>query len=100
MPEPLTDREIEFADNQARQRYEARLGKRVVAWSEYVPAGGRITFVHTIVARSLGGRGIGGQLVRWALDDARTRGLRIVVECPFVASFLRQHPEYDHLVDR
>jgi len=97
---PATDREIEFADNQARHRYEARLGTRVVGWSEYVPADGRITFVHTIVARSVEGRGVGGRLVRWSLDDVRRRGLRIAVECPFVASFIRRHPEYDDLVDR
>ena len=97
---PATDPEIEFTDNQSRQRYEARLGRRVVGWSEYVPSGERITFVHTIVARSVEGRGVGGRLVRWSLDDVRRRGLRIAVECPFVASFIRRHPEYDDLVDR
>jgi predicted GNAT family acetyltransferase len=96
---PATDREIEFADNPARHRYEARIGTRVVGWSEYIPADGRITFVHTIVARSVEGRGVGGRLVRWSLDDVRRRGLRIAVECPFVASFIRRHPEYDDLVD-
>jgi hypothetical protein len=53
-----------------------------------------------VVARSFEGRGIGGRLVAWALEDLRRRGLRIAVECPFVASYLRRHPEYDDLVDR
>jgi predicted GNAT family acetyltransferase len=100
MHEPPEDLELEFADNPDRNRYEARLGTRVVGWSEYTPADGRITFVHTIVARSLEGRGIAGRLVQWALDDVRARGLRIVVECPYVASFLRRHAEYGELVDR
>ena len=96
----MQDPDLEFADNPARNRYEARLGRRVVGWSEYEPGDRRITFVHTVVARSFEGRGIGGRLVAWALEDLRRRGLGIAVECPFVASYLRRHPEYDDLVDR
>lgn len=98
--EPPADLDIVFADNPTRQRYEARLGTRVVGWSEYLPGDDRITFVHTIVARSFEGRGIAGRLVRWALDDAGSRGLRIAVECPYVESFIRRHPEYEGIVDR
>jgi hypothetical protein len=33
-----------------------------------------------------------------ALDDARRRGWRIVPQCPFVAEFIAEHPEYADLV--
>ena len=34
-----------------------------------------------------------------ALDDIRTRALRIVPVCPFIERFIQRHPEYDDLVD-
>jgi predicted GNAT family acetyltransferase len=44
------------------------------------------------------GKGVASELVRWALDDVRGRGLRIVPRCPFVAAYLKRHPEYADLV--
>jgi predicted GNAT family acetyltransferase len=41
---------------------------------------------------------VGSQLVRGALDDLRARGLRVVPLCPFVAAYLRRHPEDADLV--
>jgi hypothetical protein len=41
---------------------------------------------------------VGGALASWALDDARVRGLSITPFCPFVASYIRHHPEYADLV--
>ena len=32
------------------------------------------------------------------LDDLRARGRAVVPLCPFVAGFIRRHPEYDDLV--
>ena len=33
-----------------------------------------------------------------ALDDVRSRGLRVVPICPFVRTYLQHHPEYEDLV--
>jgi uncharacterized protein len=35
-----------------------------------------------------------------ALDDIRSRGLQVVPLCPFVAAYIRRHPEYEDLVTR
>lgn len=45
-----------------------------------------------------GGRGVGSQLARHALDDARARGLAVVPDCPFLNDYLSKHPEYADLV--
>ena len=58
-----------------------------------------ITLIHTEVAPQYEGHGLGDQLVAYALDDVRTRGLRIVPVCPFVAAYLRRHTEYEDLVE-
>ena len=55
--------------------------------------GNRLLVVHTGVPDALGGRGIGGQLVRAAVDHARAEGLTVVPNCPFARDWLRRHPE-------
>jgi predicted GNAT family acetyltransferase len=44
-------------------------------------------------------KGVGSTLIRSALEDVRRRELRAVPLCPFVASFLKRHPEYEDVVD-
>jgi predicted GNAT family acetyltransferase len=33
------------------------------------------------------------------LDDARARDLRVRPDCPFLAQYIDEHPEYADLVD-
>jgi uncharacterized protein len=40
------------------------------------------------------GQGIGGQLVRGALDHVRTLGLAVLPLCPFVHAWMLRHPDY------
>ena len=44
------------------------------------------------------GHGVGSKLVRGALDAARDQGLRVVPQCPFVAAYIKRHPEYEDLL--
>lgn len=60
---------------------------------------GRIVFVHTEVSPALEGKGLGGQLARAGLGYAQEHHLLVVPRCPFVAGFLKKHPEFDDLVD-
>lgn len=95
---PDAQDDLQIADNPDASRYEAVLGERVAAFSEYVVRPGRIVFTHTIVEPELEGRGIGSRLVRAELDDVRRRGLQVTPLCPFVRAFIRRHPEYEDLV--
>lgn len=90
--------DLRIADNPSARRYEAHLGDRVAAFSEYIPVEGGLIFTHTIVEPDLEGRGIGSQLVREELDDVRRRGLKVTPKCPFVRAWIRRHPEYSDLV--
>ena len=54
---------------------------------------GIITFRHTEVDPAFEGQGLGSTLAREALDDARARGLQIKALCPFIAAYLKRHPE-------
>jgi predicted GNAT family acetyltransferase len=88
---------VTVADNPAKDRYEARLGDRIVGISVYRVIRGRVVFLHTEVDESMEGRGIGSRLASGALDDVRARGLRVSAKCPFIAAYLRRHREYDDL---
>ena len=79
-------------DNPAEQRFELAAGGQT-AFAAYRRDGDTMTFTHTIVPRELEGRGIGGRLVAGALDDVRTRGLKVVAQCSFVAAFIDRHPD-------
>lgn len=81
-------------------RYEARVGDELLGIAEYRLTPDVITFLHTEVLRAAEGRGVGSHLARTALDDARTRGLRVRPLCPFIAAYIRRHPEYRDLVVR
>lgn len=92
------DEELQIVDDRVGQRYEARIGGRVVGHTEYRRVSGRLIFVHTEVDPAMEGKGIGGRLAAGALDDVRAQGLRFSVKCPFIAAYLRRHPEYDDIL--
>jgi len=46
----------------------------------------------------LEGHGAGSLLARFALDDARRRGLAVLPFCPFMSGWIERHPEFADLV--
>jgi predicted GNAT family acetyltransferase len=80
-------------DNRAARRFELVVDGQMAVLT-YDRREDAMVFLHTEVPPALRGRGIGGTLVTAGLAAARRDGLRIVATCPFVAAFLRKHPEY------
>ncbi len=89
--------ELDVVDEPSRQRYEARLGDRVVGFAEYRAVRGRLILFHTQVDPAFEGRGVGSRLASGTLDDIRARGLKVTLKCPFMRAFVDRHPEYDDL---
>ena len=81
-----------------RSRYELVVDDRVLGVVDYRDTGGVLVFFHTEVDPDLQGAGLGSTLVRGALDDVRRAGRTILPQCPFVAHFLDDYPEYRDLV--
>jgi len=94
---PMTEA-IETRDRPEKSRYELLLDGRLAGVATYELADDAITVVHTQVAKSFGGLGLGSRLARDVLDDIRARGLRVRVECPFMAAYVRSHPDYQDVV--
>ncbi|MFN3742425.1 MAG: GNAT family N-acetyltransferase [Anaerolineales bacterium] len=84
--------------NEQENRFEIRLGTEIAELT-YARQGEKVlVLLHTGVPPAWEGRGIGSRLVKAALDYARQRGYKIIPLCPFVAAYLRRHPEYQDLV--
>jgi predicted GNAT family acetyltransferase len=92
------DTAIAVSDNRQELRYELRVDGRLAASIAYRLEPGVVVLVHTDVEPSFEGRGLGSRLVKAALDDIRARGLSMTPLCPFVALYLRRHPEHADLV--
>ena len=90
--------DLTVRDNAAEHRYEVLAEGRVLGEILYRTSGDRVVLLHTEVLPSAEGSGLGSRLVAGALDDIRARGLRVVPLCPFVAAYIRRHPDYADLV--
>ena len=80
-------------DAAVRKRYEAELDGALAGFLDYVVKHGRIALIHTEVPKAFEGHGVAAALTRFALDDARARGLMVIVICPYVRRYLETHPE-------
>lgn len=98
MPEqPPTD--VEVRDDAEQSRYELLVAGTLAGFAVYRRAGEQVVFTHTEIEPERSGQGLGGVLVRGALEDVRDRHLQAVPLCPFVAAFIRGHADYLDVVD-
>jgi predicted GNAT family acetyltransferase len=89
---------VTVRDNADELRYEIEEGGEVRGTIRYTRGDGVITLVHTEVDPKWEGHGVGSALVQGALDDIRARGLKVRPLCPFVAAYIRHHPDYEEIV--
>lgn len=84
--------------NADESRYEIRVGGELAGFLEYTRHGEQADFTHTEIGDEFGGRGLGSELIREALDDARRREWKVLPYCKFVRAFIDKHREYADLV--
>ncbi len=90
---------LNIINNEAKHRFEAEVGGQT-AVLEYTRATGLMVYNHTEVPRDLEGQGIASQLAKTALDFARENALEVMPLCPYVAAYIRRHPEYRDVLRR
>jgi predicted GNAT family acetyltransferase len=88
----------EVRDNRDEERYELRVDGELAAHLSYRARPGLIALIHTETEPGFEGRGIGGAIVRAALDRARADGAAVLPFCSFANEWIRRHPEYANLV--
>lgn len=92
------DAQIIVSDAPERERFEVTVDGELAGFLVYRSRKGLLALTHTEVEERFGGRGLGGRLARFALDQAREQGLAVLPFCPFVNEWIKRHPEYVDLV--
>lgn len=89
---------IEVTDAPEAKRFEARVDGKLAGFIQYKVRPDAVDLVHTEVLDEFEGKGVGSVLVRRVLDDIRARDGKIIPTCPFVAEYIRRHPDYLNVV--
>jgi hypothetical protein len=96
--EPAADGAPTVTDNPAASRYEMDVDGELAGIIQYRLHDNEISLLHTEIEPAFQGAHLATHLARYALDDARKRGLAVLPFCPYVASWIKKHPEYAELV--
>jgi predicted GNAT family acetyltransferase len=86
--------DVRFVKNETQSRYEAWVGDALAGIAQYRDFADHVVFPHTEVEPEFEGKGIAGQLARYALDDVVDQGKLIVPLCPYMTVYVKRHPEY------
>lgn len=86
-----------LVNNEAAKQYEFDVDGKI-AKIEYIRTTDKIFLTHTEVPTTLEGKGIGSALVKAVLEDVKKKDLILVPLCPFVAAYIKRHPEWKSLV--
>jgi len=84
--------------NTDEERVEIRVDEHVALLACRL-RGTVLSLNHTEVPAALRGKGLAEALARAALAYARAHAMTVNPYCPFVATFIRRHPEHQSLVD-
>lgn len=87
-----------FLNNEERKRYELHVGKNVAIAEYIINKEGDVYMTHTEVPIELEGQGIASELIEKSLQDINDQGRKVHPLCPFVAAYIRKHPEWRSLV--
>jgi predicted GNAT family acetyltransferase len=87
-----------FEFNETNKRFELDIDGHI-AFIETILNKDNIMFLtHTEVPPSLEGKGVGSRIVKNALVYIEEHGYTLAPLCPFVAKYLRIHPEWQRLL--
>jgi predicted GNAT family acetyltransferase len=89
---------VEIADHADGKRYEIRSDGELAGFVTYRLRSRLIELMHTEIDEEFEGRGLGSQLISFALNDARQRGLEVLPFCPFVNDYMKRHRQFVELV--
>jgi uncharacterized protein len=90
--------ELQVADNPEQQQYEIRADGQIAGFVQYHLRDGVIAFLHAETDPRFRGQGVAARLIQSSLEAARERHLAVLPYCPFVRSWVAEHPEYADLV--
>jgi predicted GNAT family acetyltransferase len=93
------DTNYQLIENEAAKQYEFHIDG-FIPKIEYIKAAGNIFLTHTEVPVELEGKGIGSALIKQVLEEIDKHKLVLIPTCPFVAAYIKRHPEWKRLVKK
>lgn len=89
--------EVKIKENTEKKRFEAEVENRI-ALIEYIRAEDKMYLTHTEVPTELEGKGIASSMARQVLQRIKDENLKLVPLCPFIASYIKRHPEWKEIL--
>lgn len=89
--------EFHVSNNKEQQQFEVHEDGEL-AVLQYRFHDNVIWLMHTEVPENLEGKGIASALAHYGLEWAKENKIKVKVMCPYVAVYLKRHPEYDDIV--
>ena len=89
---------IEILNNERQHQFEIKIGD-YKAELVYRLRKNSLYLLHTFVPEELQHQGLATKLAEHALNYAKANGHLLVVYCPFVAAYVKEHPEWYELYD-
>ena len=95
------DAQTQVTEDPDAGRFHMTLNGEPIGFLQYQRlSGSSMVLEHVEIDPRFEGRGLGGELTKAALDEFRARGVAVVPQCPFIARYIRTHPEYADLLAR
>ena len=92
----MKNTEVKFNEELSQFEMDLGGGKALIGFKK--EADGTLNLVHTEVPPEYEGKGVGSKLVKQTLEQIKATDKKIVPSCPFVAAYIKRHPEYESLV--
>ena len=84
---------LEVVHNLAKNRFETWIDSQL-SKLDYLLDEDTIVMTHVGVYPEHRGQGVAGKLAEVALNYAEKNSLRVIPMCPYVAAYIRRHPQY------
>ena len=84
---------ISIVKNEKLNRFEIYFDGELAGFVEFKVSNQKISYTHTEIDPEFGGKGLGSQLIKEALDEALEQNLEVAPYCSFVSAYIKKNSE-------
>jgi uncharacterized protein len=85
---------LQVIHNPAANRFEMAIEEQLAVVNYRMVGDDTYNLYYAGVPPEWEGRGFGSHLIKGALDQIKAEGKKFIPTCPFIAAYVRRHPEY------
>lgn len=89
---------LQATHNPAENRFETWVDGQLAKLDYMESGGGTITMTHVGVPPEFRGHGLAAIITKAALEYAKSKSLRVIPMCPYVAAYIKRNPQYAELI--